>query len=185
MPGSLPGPFTLGGETYKPPPRRRVNRAGSSGVAAYMLAPLALHGTAAAALLTSSPPVWPAGVRHRARVLYDGEGFQGMQIQPRARTVAGELERALSRRFNRRIQVVAASRTDTGVHARGAAVHFDLPTDMPSGLDSGRLQHSLNAMLPSDMRVHAIEPAPELDEAGRPWQSADLGLEHKARLESG
>ena len=121
---------------------------------------------AAAGLPTPAAPVWPAGVRHRARVLYDGEGFCGMQIQPSARTVSGELESALERWYNRRILVVAAGRTDTGVHARGAAVHFDLPEHFEGGL-----QHSLNALLPSDVRTHAIEAAPEVDAAGRPWHA--------------
>ena len=89
-----------------------------------------------------------------------------MQIQPSSRTVGGELESALERRYNRRIQVVAAGRTDAGVHARGAAVHFDLPDHFDGGL-----QHSLNALLPPDVRVHAIEAAPEVDADGRPWHA--------------
>ena len=131
----------------------------------------ATAAAAGLAALNAEPrptPAWPAGIRHRARVLYDGEGYSGMQVQPSARTVAGELESALERRYNRRIQVVAAGRTDAGVHARGAAVHFDLPDHVEGG-DS--LQHSLNAILPADVRIHAIEAAPELDASGRPWHA--------------
>eukprot|EP00964_Phaeocystis_antarctica_P002663 scaffold1396_cov73-Phaeocystis_antarctica.AAC.6 len=128
----------------------------------------AAAGLAASNAAPRPAPAWPAGVRHRARVLYDGEGYSGSQIQPSARTVAGELESALERRYNRPIQVVAAGRTDAGVHARGAAVHFDLPDHLDGGL---QLQHSLNALLPPDVRVHAIEAAPELDSTGRPWHA--------------
>ena len=125
-------------------------------------------GLAASNAAPRPTPAWPAGIRHRARVLYDGKGYSGMQIQPSARTVAGELESALERRYDRHIQVVAAGRTDAGVHARGAAIHFDLPDHFDGGL---QLQHSLNALLPPDVRVHAIEAAPELDSTGRPWHA--------------
>lgn len=105
--------------------------------------------------------------RFRARVMYDGTDFRGMQIQPQVRSVAGELERTLSKRTGRHVRIVSASRTDTGVHARGQAVHFDLdePTDPVS------LQRSLNALLPSDIRMVQLEMAPERDEEGRPWSA--------------
>ena len=50
-------------------------------------------GLAASNAAPRPTPAWPAGIRHRARVLYDGKGYSGMQIQPQIRTVAGELER--------------------------------------------------------------------------------------------
>ena len=67
-------------------------------------------------------------VRYRARLLYDGADFYGSQIQPRERTVAGVLEAALAERLAlpTPARVIAAGRTDTGVHARGQSVHFDL-----------------------------------------------------------
>ena len=47
-------------------------------------------------------------------------------------TTQGEIEAALSKRFHRRIPVVGAGRTDSGVHARGQAIHFDLfPNEIP------------------------------------------------------
>ena len=93
-----------------------------------LLAPAALG---AAQLITCSAlPERPEGWRYRARVQYDGTQFNGMQPQraptPRVQTVAGVLERALSTRCSQDVRVVAAGRTDAGVHARGQTIHFDL-----------------------------------------------------------
>src|SRR5215218_95390 len=52
---------------------------------------------------------------------YDGGGFAGWQRQSSARTVQGELERALARLCAREVPVLGAGRTDAGVHARGQA----------------------------------------------------------------
>ena len=56
---------------------------------------------------------------------YDGSAFEGWQSQPSGRTVQDALERALGAVANEPIRVVAAGRTDTGVHATGQVVHFD------------------------------------------------------------
>ena len=65
-------------------------------------------------------------IRYRARVAYDGSSFKGWQVQAKGRTVQGEIENVLSRRFNRTMKIVGAGRTDAGVHARGQAFHFDI-----------------------------------------------------------
>ena len=56
---------------------------------------------------------------------YAGTNYHGWQIQPNANTVQQELQRALSILLRKEIQVVGAGRTDTGVHARKMAAHFD------------------------------------------------------------
>ncbi|HXY38328.1 MAG TPA: tRNA pseudouridine(38-40) synthase TruA, partial [Vicinamibacteria bacterium] len=66
--------------------------------------------------------------RYRLTLAYDGTGFQGWQRQREggSPTVQGELEKALSRLAGgARVAVVAASRTDAGVHALGQVAHFD------------------------------------------------------------
>jgi tRNA pseudouridine38-40 synthase len=55
-------------------------------------------------------------------VSYDGTAYSGWQLQTRAVTIQGEMERALStvlREGRRCLGVCAAGRTDAGVHARG------------------------------------------------------------------
>ena len=73
------------------------------------------------------------------------------------------MEQVLSRRFDRPVRVVGASRTDAGVHARGQAIHFDLLKGDLSTLDQRKLlEHSLNKMLRQDLRIWDIQEAPIL-----------------------
>jgi tRNA pseudouridine38-40 synthase len=87
---------------------------------------------------------------------YDGTDFCGWQRQPRARTVQGEVERALARIAGRKIPVVGAGRTDAGVHARGQAASFR--SDL--GLVDEDLGRALNSILPGDVRVIAARTVP-------------------------
>ena len=113
-------------------------------------------------------------VRYRARVAYDGHGFQGFQLQRtlrKCRTVQGVLENVLNRRLlgidpeqeqERVIKVVAAGRTDTGVHSRGQAIHFDVPLSSCSDRlsDLSQLCVSLNQMMPPDLRLWNLQRVP-------------------------
>jgi len=87
-------------------------------------------------------------------VEYDGEAFQGWQLQPGGPTVQSVLEQALATALREPVRVRGAGRTDAGVHARGqiAAVRV---TQVPA--DLARLQKSLNALTPDDVAVRAIE----------------------------
>lgn len=107
-------------------------------------------------------------VRYWARVAYDGQHFCGFQLQPpgskKQRTVQGDLEAVLNQRYGygaecRVIKVVAASRTDAGVHARGQAVHWDVPAEADAPfLDD--LCYSLNRMLRPNVRIWNIQRVP-------------------------
>ena len=104
-------------------------------------------------------------IRYRCRVAYDGSGLNGFQYQgnptkSHIRTVQGELEDVLQRRFHRPIRVVGASRTDSGVHARGQAVHFDLLQEESEKIQTKLLQSSLNRMLRKDIRIWNVQLAP-------------------------
>lgn len=96
-------------------------------------------------------------VRYRATLAYIGTDFHGWQIQRNtSRTVQAVLEEALARFDGAPIRAVAAGRTDTGVHADGQVVHFDLsgPRE-PRGVRDG-----VNALLPRDVRILQAAWAP-------------------------
>jgi tRNA pseudouridine38-40 synthase len=88
-------------------------------------------------------------------VAYEGTEFCGWQVQPADRTVQGELERALETLLGSAVRVHGSGRTDSGVHALGQTVHFDVPDRRPDF----PWQRSLNAILPRDVRVLDAGPA--------------------------
>ncbi|MTH55096.1 tRNA pseudouridine(38-40) synthase TruA [Bacillus mangrovi] len=91
-------------------------------------------------------------------IAYDGTGFYGYQIQPSARSVQEELEKALSRLHKGTVVRVSGSgRTDAKVHARGQVIHFDTPLSIPEE----RWPKALNSILPEDIRVLAAEEVPD------------------------
>ncbi|KAI0562185.1 Pseudouridine synthase I TruA [Gracilaria domingensis] len=100
--------------------------------------------------------------RFRARVAYDGTHFHGWQFQYDCRSIQGELERAIQRRVGKLIRVVGASRTDSGVHARGQAMHFDIPEELASreAEDVQKFQFTLNQILSKDVTLTNLEVAP-------------------------
>lgn len=84
---------------------------------------------------------------------YDGTNFAGYQIQPEKRTVQGELEKALYCIYNEKVPTFAAGRTDAGVHALGAVVHFTAPKQ----IKNKRIRDAINAFMPVDAKVVKAE----------------------------
>ena len=64
-------------------------------------------------------------------VAYDGTNYHGWQVQPREITIEGVLNEALTALTGEEIQVIGASRTDAGVHARGNVAVFDTESRIP------------------------------------------------------
>jgi len=86
-------------------------------------------------------------------VEYNGSGFSGYQMQSHGtRTVQHELEKALSKVANQPVRVTCAGRTDTGVHATGQVVHFDI--DVQRELKAWMLGGNTN--LPGDVSIHWV-----------------------------
>jgi tRNA pseudouridine38-40 synthase len=85
---------------------------------------------------------------------YDGAAFHGWQTQQQDRNVQDVLQQALSRVADHPVAVVAAGRTDAGVHAAGQVVHFDTTAMRPS--------HAwllgTNSYLPPDARAQWVVP---------------------------
>jgi tRNA pseudouridine38-40 synthase len=97
-------------------------------------------------------------VRLLAIVEYDGTDFAGFQLQdgrtPPARTVQGDLERALEACTGEAIRVNGSGRTDAGVHARGQVIHFD--TEARLAREPKELIRALNSQLPEDIKILGV-----------------------------
>lgn len=90
-------------------------------------------------------------------VSYDGRAYAGWQIQPDKPTVQGTLEATWQRLTQEALRVSAAGRTDAGVHALGQVVGLQTGTR----LTNDDLLRGLNALLPNDIAVNAVEDARE------------------------
>lgn len=102
--------------------------------------------------------VLPKMVRLKCILQYDGSQFSGFQIQPKSRTVQGELERTLEKMHKgEKIRIQASGRTDTGVHALGQTIHFDSPFRIPEE----NWKTALNTLLPDDLFVQKAEIVPD------------------------
>jgi tRNA pseudouridine38-40 synthase len=88
---------------------------------------------------------------------YDGTGFRGWARQPGARTVEGELRRALDELYRPVAALAVAGRTDTGVHALANVVSVEVAGGPPAD----RAAEALNAALPDDVAVIRSEQAPD------------------------
>ena len=86
-------------------------------------------------------------------VAYDGTAYRGWQFQPNAPTIQGELNRAIGLILNHAVTTHGSGRTDAGVHAHRQIVNFHTNRT----LELGRLHRSLNAVLPTDIRIDSIE----------------------------
>lgn len=83
---------------------------------------------------------------------YDGTGYYGFQLQDNVPTIQGELEKAIQELTGEMSRVIAASRTDTGVHARCQVVSFRTV----SILKTYKFVEGLNYYLPADIAVRAV-----------------------------
>lgn len=92
--------------------------------------------------------------RYKATIAYDGTNFSGFQIQPKERTVQGEVE-AVLRKINKDtfIRVHPSGRTDAGAHAAAMVFHFDYSATIPK---KGLFQ-AMNTLLPFDISVIELE----------------------------
>lgn len=83
---------------------------------------------------------------------YDGTEFRGFQRQQKTRTVQGEVEAALRRLNWSGESILCAGRTDTGAHASGQVISFEL--DWRQG--SEKLRGALNEALPADIAARKV-----------------------------
>lgn len=84
---------------------------------------------------------------------YRGTAYHGWQIQPNAQTVQEVLTRACSTLLREEIELVAAGRTDTGVHAQCMIAHFDTCQPLTA---CDELVRKLNNFLPRDIAIQKL-----------------------------
>ena len=66
-------------------------------------------------------------MKYQLTIQYDGSDFHGWQVQPKQRTVQGDIEKALCKIFSeKKITLIGAGRTDAGVHALAQVAHVEL-----------------------------------------------------------
>ena len=91
--------------------------------------------------------------RVRLTVAYDGTNYHGWQIQNNGITIESELNRCLTDLLREPVEVIGASRTDSGVHALGNIAVFDTTSRMPAE----KISYALNQRLPEDIRIQKSE----------------------------
>ncbi len=94
-------------------------------------------------------------MRFKLTIEYAGTRYSGWQIQKNARTIQGEIDRAISEVTGAQdFELYGSGRTDAGVHALAQVAHLDVHTMVPPDT----LRRRLNEALPSDITILRVEP---------------------------
>lgn len=89
-------------------------------------------------------------------IQYDGRAYHGSQIQPKVPTIQGEIEKGLSKLFNKTIETFFAGRTDSGVHSYGQVANFIADFSIPIQ----NIKKAANNLLPDDIYICQVEEMP-------------------------
>ena len=84
---------------------------------------------------------------------YNGSAYVGWQIQPNGLSVQEVMQTAFSTILRAEIEIIAAGRTDSGVHARCMVAHLDVEKELPL---LPEFVDKLNSFLPADIAVQKI-----------------------------
>ena len=94
--------------------------------------------------------------RFKVTLEYEGTRYSGWQVQKNARTVQGELHRALRAVFaSPDFELYGSGRTDAGVHALGQVAHLDARTVLGPEI----IRMKANDLLPPDINIIEVEKA--------------------------
>jgi tRNA pseudouridine38-40 synthase len=92
--------------------------------------------------------------RFKLTIEYSGARYSGWQIQKNAKTVQGEIDRAVREATGERdVEIYGSGRTDAGVHAMAQVAHLDVHTALPPET----LRRRINDALPSDINMLQVE----------------------------
>lgn len=88
----------------------------------------------------------------KLEIEYDGTDFYGWQVQPKLRTVQGEIEAKLNTILQQKVNLIGSGRTDVGVHALKQVANFNTE----SQLETESILKGLNELLPDDIIVKNV-----------------------------
>ena len=91
-------------------------------------------------------------MKYKLEITYDGTDYGGWQVQPNRKTIQEVIQKGLKVILKRECKITGSGRTDAGVHAKHQVAHF--LSDSP--IDTARFLHSLNALIPRDIRVQNV-----------------------------
>jgi tRNA pseudouridine38-40 synthase len=92
---------------------------------------------------------------YRLDLEYEGTRYHGWQVQKNARSVAGELRRAITGAGASIVELGGAGRTDAGVHALAQTAHLRLRRPV----EPMAFRRAINDSLPPDIHVLSVMPA--------------------------
>lgn len=91
---------------------------------------------------------------YKMTLSYDGTNYHGWQVQPNGITIQEVLQDKLKILLKHPVSVTGSGRTDSGVHALEQTTHFNSSEQ----INPYRFLHSINGMLPPDIRVYSLTP---------------------------
>ncbi|HLG59520.1 MAG TPA: tRNA pseudouridine(38-40) synthase TruA [Vicinamibacterales bacterium] len=96
-------------------------------------------------------------MRLKLTIEYAGTRYSGWQIQKNAKTVQGEIERAIKTATGEsHFELYGSGRTDAGVHALAQIAHLDIHVTTPPE----PLRRRINDELPADINILRVEKVP-------------------------
>jgi len=99
-------------------------------------------------------------MRYLAITSYRGTSYCGWQKQTVSKlpSIEESIEKVISRILSTDIKIYGSGRTDAGVHALGQTFHFDSPKE----LDIYKFSHSMNELLPDDIRILSLKAVEDI-----------------------
>lgn len=95
--------------------------------------------------------------RYKLTIEYAGSRYSGWQKQKNARTVQGEIERAIGELTrDKTFEFMGSGRTDAGVHALRQVAHLDIRKPMPAE----SIRRGINDGLPADIHILSVDTVP-------------------------
>lgn len=93
-------------------------------------------------------------MRYKLTIAYDGTKYAGWQVQENAQSIQPLIQYALETVLRHPTDLTGSSRTDAGVHALEQIAHFDTEVVF----EPKKLLLSINALIPTDIRILSVEP---------------------------